>query len=240
LRRPKPNAFLTLQNYNRLISLHHVKKQSLPKNTLTPPKNMLIKGNKLNFFVVSLFPVYDRYIVEMEDFAAKMLADLHRFLLERGAVDERWPECPDVEEKWPAIAEAYLPDGAREFANYPVASLGWMMFVAMALTKFWDVDWEKYSQEEKLYEQLRDKRGYDNLDEYILDEVLDVHGDAAEQMQNLVGDCAERVKRALYRLDIEPGTADAFRAYVACLQCMYQTGIAVQLKAMGYHMTKLN
>ena len=175
----------------------------------------------------------------MEDFAAKMLDDLHRYLVKRGAVDERLPECPDVEAKWSAIAEAYLPDGAREFANYPVASLGWMMFVAMAVAKFWDKDWEKYDKIEDLYLYLRDKRGYDNLDEYILDEVLDLHGDDADQMQELVGDCAERTKRAIYGLDIEPGTVEAFKAYVGGLQCMYQMGMAVQLKAMGYQMVRL-
>ena len=175
----------------------------------------------------------------MEDFADKLMEDLHRFLMERDAVDERLPECPDVEGKWTAIAEAYLPDGAREFANYPVASLGWMMFVAMAVTKFWDVDWERYDKVDDLYLMLRDKRGYDNLDEYILDEVLDLHGDAADQMQELVGDCAERTKRAIYGLDIEPGTVEAFKAYVGGLQCMYQMGMAVQLKAMGYQMVRL-
>ena len=175
----------------------------------------------------------------MEDFATALQTDLHRFLVERDMVDERLPECPDVEGKWPPIAEAYLPDGAREFASYPVASLGWMMLIAMAVTKFWDQDWERYDKVEDLYLMLRDKRGYDNLDEYILDEVLDLHGDAAEQMQNLVGDCAERVKRALFRLEVEPSTADAFRAYVICLQTMYLMGMAIQLKAMGYHMTKI-
>ncbi len=175
----------------------------------------------------------------MEDFATILLTDLHRYLVQRDAVDERLPECPDVEGKWPAIAEAYLPDGAREFANYPVASLGWMMFIAMAVAKFWDEDWAKYDQVEDLYLYLRDKRGFDNLDEYILDEVLDLHGDDAEAMQNLVGDCAERAKRALFKRDIEPGTVEAFKGYVACLQCMYQLGMAVQFKAMGYHMTKL-
>ena len=178
-------------------------------------------------------------MIVMEDFASSLLNDLHRYLVDRDAVDERLPECPDVEEKWPPIAEAYLPDGAREFANYPVASLGWMMFVAMAVTKFWDEDWEKYGKVDDLYTMLRDKRGYDDLDEYILDEVLDLHGDAAESMQTLVGDCAERVKRAIFALDIEPGTVDAFKAYVAGLQTMYQMGMAIQLKAMGYHMTKL-
>lgn len=174
----------------------------------------------------------------MEDFTTTLLTDLHRFLVERGMVDEHLPECPDVEGKWPVIAEAYLPDGIREFADYPVASLGWMMFIAMAVTKFWDVDWEKYDKVEDLYTMLRDQRGYDHLDEYILDEVLDLHGDAAEQMQTLVGDSAERVKRALFARDIEPGTVDAFKAYVACLQTMYHMGMAVQLKSMGYHMVK--
>ena len=109
----------------------------------------------------------------------------------------------------------------------------------MAIAKRWDEDWEKYGKINDLYTPMRDQRGFDNLDEYILDEVLDLHGDAAEQMQMLVGDCAERVKRAIYRQDIEPGTIDAFKTYVGGLQCMYQMGMAVQLKAMGYHMTKI-
>jgi len=175
----------------------------------------------------------------MEDFATKMLDDLHHYLLKRDAVDERLPQCPDVEDKWPAIAEAYLPDGVREFANYPVASLGWMMFIAMALAKFWDENWDKWAHKEDLYLYLRDRRGYDNLDEYILDEVLDLHGNDAEALQALVGDCAERTKRAIFALDIEPGTVEAFKAYVAGLQVMYQMGMAMQLKAMGYHMTQL-
>ena len=124
----------------------------------------------------------------MENFAENLLNDLHRYLVDRGAVDQRLPECPDVEEKWPAVAEAYLPDGAREFNLYPIASLGWMMFIGMAIAKFWDTDWEKYAQIGDLYTPLRDKRGYDHLDEYVMEEVLDLHGDDAEAMQNLVGD----------------------------------------------------
>ena len=174
----------------------------------------------------------------MEDFVTTLNEDLHRYLVQRGAVDERLPECPDVEARWATIAEAYLPDGAREFADYPIASLGWMMFIGMAVAKYWDTDWERYAAVEDLYTPMRDKRGFDNLDEYIMDEVLDVHGDAAEALQELVGDTAERTKRALFRLDVEPGTADAFKAYIICLQAMYQMGMAVQLKAMGYHMIK--
>jgi len=51
----------------------------------------------------------------------------HQYLLSMKEVDERLPECPDVEEKWEEIAKAYIPDGIREFQDFPSASLGWMM-----------------------------------------------------------------------------------------------------------------
>ena len=72
--------------------------------------------------------------------------DLHQFLLSMKEVEERLPECPDVEEKWEAIAKAYIPDGIKEFNDYPTASLGWMMYIGMAVAKFWDVEWEVMEQ----------------------------------------------------------------------------------------------
>ena len=59
--------------------------------------------------------------------------DLHQFLLAMKEIDERLPECPDVEEKWEDIAKAYIPDGIKEFNDYPSASLGWMMYIGMAI-----------------------------------------------------------------------------------------------------------
>ena len=45
----------------------------------------------------------------------KIKQDLHQYLQNQGKVDERLPECTDIEDKWQSIAEAYLPDGIREF-----------------------------------------------------------------------------------------------------------------------------
>ena len=78
----------------------------------------------------------------MEQFEEKIRQDLHQFLLSMKEVGERLPECPDVEEKWEEIARAYLPDGIREFQDYPSASLGWMMYIGMAGAKMWDDEWE--------------------------------------------------------------------------------------------------
>ena len=57
-------------------------------------------------------------------FEEKVRKDLIEFLQKKEALDDHVPECPDVEEKWGEIARSYIPDGAREFQNYPVVSLG--------------------------------------------------------------------------------------------------------------------
>jgi len=165
--------------------------------------------------------------------------DLHQFLLSMNEVDECLPECPDVEEKWEEIAKAYIPDGIREFQDYPSASLGWMMYIGMALAKMWDAEWEIYSKIGDLYTYMRDKRGYDGMDEYIREDVLLLHGNDYAALEKIVGECASRVYNALMRQRLEPGTKEAFYAYVACLHQLYLMGAAMQLKRMGYHMTNM-
>ena len=176
----------------------------------------------------------------MEQFEEKLHEDLHQFLLSMKEVDERLPECPDVEGKWEEIAKAYLPDGIREFQEYPSASLGWMMYVGMAVARYWDSEWEIYSKLPNLYAYMRDKRGYDSMDEYIREEVLLLSGADYTAIEKTVGECASRVYNALMHQRLEPGTKEAFNGYVACLHQLYLMGVAIQLKRMGYHMTKIN
>ena len=175
----------------------------------------------------------------MENFEEELRIDLHQFLLTMREVDERLPECPDVEEKWEEIAKSYIPDGIREFQDYPSASLGWMMYIGMAVAKMWDTEWEIYSKIEDLYAYMRDKRGYDAMDEYVREEVL-FRDDDYVVLERLVGECASRVYNALMHQRFEPGTKEAFNGYVACLHQLYLIGAAMQLNRMGYHMTKMS
>ena len=112
----------------------------------------------------------------MESFENQLHQDLHQFLLSMNEIDTRLPECPDVEEKWEQIAKAYIPDGIKEFNDFPSASLGWMMYIGMAVAKFWDEDWETYSNMDDLYIYMKNKRGYDAMDEYIREDVLLLSG----------------------------------------------------------------
>ena len=176
----------------------------------------------------------------MEQFEQQLNHDLHQYLMSLNEVDERQPECPDVEEKWETIAKAYIPDGIREFQDYPTVSLGWMMYIGMAVARMWDTEWEIYGNIEDLYAYMRDKRGFDAMDEYIREEILLLKGDDYNLTEKLTGECASRVYNALMRQHFEQGTKEAFNGYIACLRQLYQMGIAIQLKRMGYHMTKMN
>jgi len=173
----------------------------------------------------------------MEPFEEQIRHDLHQYLLSLNEIDERLPECPDVEQKWENIARSYLPDGIREFNDFPSASLGWMMYIGMALAKLWDAEWKVFSTTDDLYLYLRDSRGYDHLDEYVREDVLQLSNTDYDDVEKLVGECASRLYNALMRQSFEPGTKEAFNAFLACLHQLYLMGAAVELKRMGFHMT---
>lgn len=192
----------------------------------------------MTIFALALFDDNRKRMNAIEQFEVNLYGDLKQFLLGKGELDDHMPECPDVEERWQSIGETYLPDGIREFQHYPTASLGWMMYIGMAIAKFWDEDWNIYGNIANLYSLLRDKRGYDHLDEYVREEVLLLRGEAFDQTEALVSECAARTHTQLRRNDFEPGTVEAMKAYVVCLRQLYLMGMSVQLHRMGYHMEK--
>ena len=185
----------------------------------------------------------------IHDFEQLVQRNLHQYLLAADEVDQRLPDASDIEEQWEAIAQAFMPDGIREYTDYPVVTLGWMMYVGMAVAKMWDEDWEHATALPNIYEHLRDARGFDLLDEYVREEVLGLQrveiSEAARSAEpyavteRLVGECAARTQSQLLHSGYEAGTRDAFHAFTACLHQLYLMGAAVQLKRMGYHMVEM-
>lgn len=175
----------------------------------------------------------------LDKFESRVHNSLARFLVGCDAIDARLPETHDIEERWEGICMAYLPDGVREFAAYPTVSLGWMMFIGMALAKMWDEDWQMYSQFTNIYESILKKgRGYDCMDEYICQDLLKLSKKNEEATSKLVADAATMVHGMLIHEGFEPGTPTAFNAYVRCLHQLYYFGAAIELKRLGYHMVE--
>lgn len=172
-------------------------------------------------------------------FEENLLKDLYNYLKLHGEVDDMMPDAPDIEEKWVPVVNAYIADGVREFKEYPLTSLGWVMYVGMAVAQKWDNDWENFSVLDDPYAVLRDVRGYDELDEYIAEEILKLEPAKCDELSKLVGNMAARTYNYMMRQGLEPGTAQAVQAYISCLHQLYLMGACVQLHRLGYHMVKV-
>lgn len=165
--------------------------------------------------------------------------DLKCYLSSINKVDAHFPEFPDLEEMWPKIGESYLTDGIREFNHYPTVSLGWMMYIGMAMAKYWDVEWEVYKNVPDLYRFILNNTDFDHLDDYICAHILYLNDAQRAQTNDLVAECASRTYNMICHQHLTPGSPEAFKSYIAALHQMFIMGIAVQLKELGYHMSKL-
>lgn len=175
----------------------------------------------------------------LDTYENNLQLSLHKYLLELDVVDKILPEAPDIEGYWQSIATAYLPDGVREFADYPTVSLGWMIYIGMATAQFWDTAWDKYESGEAIYQDLINRRGYDCMDEAIRKEVLQLKDKAYTDAEHLTGNLALKALNFLRHENLEAGTPLAFHAYVRTLHQLYTFGAAIQLRTLGYHMQKV-
>ena len=177
--------------------------------------------------------------IYLDTFEKNVKMALFEYLHQHQRIDERMPDAPDIEEQWHDIAEAYMPDGVREFQGYPLVSLGWMMYVGMAVAKLWDTDWENTIKKDNIYTYLRDLRGFDCMDEVIREDILGLKGEAYKAEEKIVGDCAQIVLNLIRHEQIEPSTPLAYHAYIRALHQLYLMGAATELFRLGYKMTKV-
>lgn len=151
----------------------------------------------------------------------------------------KMPSSPDIIEKWDSISPSYIRDALREINDYPTVALGWAMYVGMGVAYYWDLDWNIYGRHENLYEHIRDKRGFDYLDEVVRGEILGLSGADFNKCEDLVRRCAQYVQDRIRHEQIEPSSVMAFYVFTRSVYVLYQIGAAVELSRLGYKMEKV-
>ncbi|MCQ2198288.1 MAG: hypothetical protein MJZ19_01035 [Paludibacteraceae bacterium] len=175
----------------------------------------------------------------IDQYEQKLHEYLWKSLQSKDLVDSMEPDVTDFESVWQQVCTSYIPDGVREFEGYPTVSVGWMMYVGMALASLWDKDWENTLKQPDIYTALRDTRGYDLMDEYISEIILGLNSEESKQLAKILGECSQSAVHSLQREQFEAGSPLAFHAYVRTLHQMYLIGVSVQLFKMGYRMKKM-
>ena len=170
----------------------------------------------------------------LNNYEKSLLSEVLKYLTSLGHLDGKLLETEDINEVWEKVAPSYVADSIKEIAKYPNVALGWAMYVGMAVAKFWDEDWNIYSSKENLYEYLRDKRGYDYLDEVVRGDVLTLDGESYDEMEELVRKTSSMVLSHIRHEQIEPQSPMAFHVFARSIRVLYKIGAAVELKNLGY------
>ena len=149
-------------------------------------------------------------------------------------------ENDDIECKFPeALAQPYLADAVREYRQYPEASVAWAGYLGMAIAKLWDADWQAYQR--VTYADLQGPRGFDDLDEHIVQHVLGypLGSDPARRIADMLSNCAVEALTMIRHENIEPQSPRAYYVFARTVQVLYRIGASIELFLLGYKLERI-
>lgn len=157
-------------------------------------------------------------------------------------LDGRFLEVEELNEKWRSSAPSYMVDAVPEVTKYPLVAIAWAMYEGMGAAVLWDKEWSRYQDIEDFHKMFTEPRGFDCMDEYIT-EILLCHplGSAeAEKVEDMVRSTAEAAQLLIRKEGIEAQSVMAFHIFARTTKVMFEAGVSVQLRRMGYNYVKVN
>lgn len=152
-------------------------------------------------------------------------------LLENDDIDFKFSET---------LAKPYLTDAVREYGAYPEAAVAWAGYLGMAIAKLWDADWQACQQ--VAYADLLGRRGFDDMDERILTQVLgyELDSEPALRVADILSKCAIAALTMIRHEHIEPASPRAYYVFARTVQVLYRTGASIELFLLGYRLERLS
>ena len=156
-------------------------------------------------------------------------------------------DIPELMEKWQQSAAQYMADAVPEISKYPMVAIGWAMYYGIGAAVYWDGAWDQVKDCEDLYKFIRDKRGFDYMDEYVTEELVGIKFDSTKQrdvadaqaLTSCIQECSQLALTMIRKQGIEPQSSEAFYLYAAVEKTMFELGLSVQMYRMGYRYEKV-
>lgn len=173
-----------------------------------------------------------------DNFEQNLLMELLKLCTSHGALGGTLLASEDIDERWKEYAPAYMADSIGQINTFPAAAIAWAGYIGMAVAQWWDLDWERYASEP--YESLHGERGFDDMDEHIVRDILGLPLDSseAEEIENIMRSCAHTAMTLIRREDTEAQTTKAFYIFARTTRVMFRIGAALRLKQLGYKFEK--
>lgn len=89
---------------------------------------------------------------------------------------------------------------------------------------------------------LTEPRGFDCMDEYITEVLicLPLGSTEANKLEDLVRSTAERALSLIRKEQVEAQSVMAFHVFARTTKVMFDMGVAVELRRLGYNYVKVN
>lgn len=167
---------------------------------------------------------------------------LTKHLTEKGALDGRLLEVEELNDKWRTSAPSYMADAVPEIGRYPLVAIAWAMYEGMGAAVLWDKEWNRYAATEDFHKMFTSPRGFDCMDEYITEVLmaLPLGSEGAEELEELIRSTAERALSLIRKEQVEAQSVMAFHVFARTTKVMFEAGVAVALKRLGYNYVKVN
>lgn len=166
--------------------------------------------------------------VQKDSFKQRMESHLLELCTSAGLLDGTLLSSPDTQDAWTRYAPAYFGDAVKEFNEYPEFTLACAGFLGMAVAHLWDKDWQAY--ENVPFSFFYGPRGFDDMDDHICLSILGEQEKSVEVMQEM----SANAYHFLLKESPEPGTAEAYRMFLAAAEAMFGIGAAIELFRLGY------
>lgn len=179
----------------------------------------------------------NRYFDSYEN---NLLQEMLKVCTSLGMLDGELLNSEDIDLKWKEWAPEYIAEALPEVNAYPEFAIGCAGYAGMAVAQWWDTDWGR--NHSMKYESLHGARGFDDMDEHIVQNILGLSLDSVEakQIMNIMLCCAQKAVDFIRHEQIEHQTVKAFHVFARTVKVMFRIGAALQLKRLGYKFHKLS
>lgn len=177
----------------------------------------------------------------LQEYEERLTQALLRQFTDAGFLQGELLAVEELEEKWASSAAEYMASAVPQINDYPAAAVAWAAYMGVACAVLWDSDWEKYASLDDLYTPLASPRGFDEMDEYIMEEILgySLDSEAATGLENLFRGGATTALTMIRKESIEAQSVMAFYIFARSAKVFFRLGVSVGLRISGYRYERM-
>lgn len=185
---------------------------------------------------------------QLEALTRRMKSEIIAIASQRGLLAGELYIVDELMAKWKTSAPEYMANAVPEIKDYPTVAIAWACYYGMGAAAMWDIAWDETKGIKDLYIYMRSKRGFDEMDEYIMEELLLLKEDSdkvesaakAKELTSTIQEFAALALTMIRKEGLEAQSAEAFYMFAEVVKLFFSVGVSIELFRRGYKYHKMD